>query len=152
METLEALHAQCDKETNQPDNMKEPTASRIRRDNKDTAKLVTGIKERVNPFEDGANNDNLYCLSTGKAMPVEIAKDIVNIEEKGEEWRKEFADGCFGDPSRFEKSIPMRKIENVASAALTTKVSSKGDKILEIRIQEIFFVNFFTLPQHRVSR
>ena len=41
-------------------------------------------------------------------------------------WSEEFGDACFQDPSRFEKPIPRRKIQNFASASVKSQMPANS--------------------------
>jgi len=41
---------------------------RIKRDNEDLQKLISGTESTMNPFDEETNDGSLYRLSTGKAV------------------------------------------------------------------------------------
>ena len=117
----------------QEDTSQELQAHRVKRDNEDVKKLTEGIKSTLNPFDEPACDENLYCISTGQAASDRVKNDLTHVREKGEAWCKEFTDGCFRDALRFEKPIPRRKVQNFASDALSSKIQGKDMKILELQ-------------------
>ena len=42
-------------------------------------------------------------------------------------WSEEFGDACFQDPSRLEKPIPRRKIQNFASASVNSQMPANSE-------------------------
>lgn len=105
---------------------------RVTKDNEDLEKLVGGIQSTMNPFE-METDDNLYSLSTGIKVSEDIKTDMLSIQEKGNDWHKEFLDGCLSDGARFEKAIPRCKVKNFASAAVTAKLKTKEQKVIELQ-------------------
>ena len=86
---------------------------RIKRDNNDLQKLVRGIEDTLNPFGEALSDENLCCISTGKAVPDDVKGDLIHCMDKGKEWCDEFASECFADPNRFEKPIPRHKVKKI---------------------------------------
>jgi len=41
---------------------------RVERDNEDLQKIISGIEATLNPFEHSASSENVYCLTSGKAV------------------------------------------------------------------------------------
>lgn len=104
---------------------------RIARDHEDFQHIVKGIQSTMDPFIQEAD-DNLYCLTSGQRVAEPIKNDLLNFITKGETWSAEFREACFKDPSRFERPIPRRKLQNFASASLKSKIKSK-EKVHEVQ-------------------
>ena len=104
----------------------------IKKDNEDLKKIMDGISNTMNPFTQEPD-ENLYCIATGKQVRSDIRYDLLHCVEKGETWCEEFTAGCFKDWSRFEKPIPRRKINNFALGAVTSKITCKDKKVLELQ-------------------
>ena len=83
--------------------------SRIKRDNKDLKKLLKQIEDSVNPFELEVDVP-LVNISTGKAVPDEVAHSLTSIFTVGAGMHSKFIAECIADPSRFEKSIQQNKL------------------------------------------
>ena len=111
---------------------KELKPYRIKKDNEDLQKIIEGIKSTMNPFTQYPN-ENLYCLATGKKADEEIKDDLLNCVKKGQAWCDDFTNGCFQDPSRFQKPIPRKKVKNFVTTAIKSKVGSKDVKIKELQ-------------------
>ncbi len=111
---------------------KELSPKRIQRDNADIQSIIDSIQRTMNPFTIQPTSE-LFCLATGKALPEPIKEDLLQCYSKGKEWRKEFQAECTADPSRFEKPIEKRKIQNAAQTAVKTKVKTKDQKLIEVQ-------------------
>ena len=114
------------------DVVQELSPNRIKRDNVDLNKLVTGIGATMNPFLADFRNDKLYCISTGKVVSDDIAESILATRKQGQQWYDEFSTGCFADSDRFEKPIPRRKVRSFTCNALSVKLKTKDKKIKEL--------------------
>ena len=104
----------------------------IRKDNEDLQPLVEGIQVTMNPFAQ-EQDENLYCLSSGKKVPDDITDDLLNCVERGQAWYEEFKDGCFGDSTCFEKPIQRRKVKNLAANMQKGKADTNALKLQEIQ-------------------
>lgn len=62
---------------------------RVRKDNEDMTKIITGIEQTVYPFHIEVDS-NLYCVVTGKKVDEDIKNGLLGSIEKGETWRQEF--------------------------------------------------------------
>ena len=58
--------------------------SRIQKDNENLMVLMNEVEGTRNPFI--VSDDNLYCLSTGKAASHAVKNDLLTLQEKGSEW------------------------------------------------------------------
>ena len=83
--------------------------SRIKRGHKDLKKLLKQIEDSVNPLELEVGTP-LVNISTGKAVPDEVAHSLTSIFTVGAEMHSKFITECIADPSRFEKSIQRNKL------------------------------------------
>ena len=68
--------------------------ARIKRDHTDIENLETTICETQNPFGEDLRDDNLYCMTTGVALKDDIAEELINLVETGEQWMNEFIEEC----------------------------------------------------------
>ena len=109
------------------------TPSRIKHDNADLNKLITGIGATMDPFLADFRDDKLYCISTGKVISENVAGSILATQTQGQQWYDEFKTGCFADGDRFEKPIPRRKVKSFACNALSVKLQTKDKKIKELQ-------------------
>lgn len=111
---------------------KDLKAHRITKDNGDVMKLVDGINNLMNPFTQEISSANLYNIATGKKVGDDVKVDMLECYSKGKEWCQEFKEGCFADPSRFERPIKRRKVKNFA-ANMIKKTTGKDNKVRELQ-------------------
>ena len=62
---------------------KKANAWRIKRDQRDLYKMISGISSSFNPF-DRMDDNNLYSISTGKAVPEDIKKDLTFFHKESQ--------------------------------------------------------------------
>ena len=55
--------------------------SRVAPDNDDLNKLIRELGDTLNPF--CIDDNNLYCLSTGKATSSDVKDSLLNLENTG---------------------------------------------------------------------
>ena len=104
----------------------------LKKNNRDIHKIMHGITNTMNPLKLPAT-DNLYCLSTGKKVSVEVRDDLVNCVAISRTWCVEFKEECLRDEDRFQKPIPRRKLKTFTSDAVKSKVKSHDKlKIMEL--------------------
>ena len=115
------------------DSTQELTHHRIVRDNSDVQKIISGIEETLNPFNEAAQDGNLYCLSTGKATTEEVKSELLHCTEMGKRHRDAFTEECLTNPGRFEKPIKRCKVKNFSADAIKVKLTVKDKKIKELQ-------------------
>ena len=76
-----------------PDEVHELKPSRIQRDSADLNELITGIGATMDPYLVDFRDEKLYCILTGKVMPVDIAESILATRAQGQKWYEEFRTG-----------------------------------------------------------
>ncbi|GFX94989.1 uncharacterized protein TNCV_3046211 [Trichonephila clavipes] len=59
----------------------------------------------INPFDESLDKDILYNITTAKLVPENVANFLLNIEQNGEDLRKQFITECAEDQNRFDKPI-----------------------------------------------
>ena len=96
---------------------------RIQRDHSDTRKLVSGIENTLNPFDETYQDENLFCLSTGKATSKIVKTELLHIIKTGRKECEQFKEECFVDPTRFDKAIKRRKIRIFSSDAVKVTIA-----------------------------
>ena len=106
------------------DTTKDLRPYRIQRDKTDIANIIARIESTMNPFI-LENENNLYCLTSGRKLDDSVKKEILSYREKGDQGSEAFRDACFSDPLNFEKPIKRRKVDNFASAAVKKTTVSK---------------------------
>ena len=111
------------------------TNHRITGDNSDRTKIMQAIHSTLNPFINQDNN--LYCLSTGKVASDNVKKKsfyaVERLEKRCIREYQKFRDECFDNPLRFEKPVKKCKVKNFAADAVKLKVSVKDSKIKEMQ-------------------
>ena len=113
--------------------------SRIQRDNKDVSSLIDCIKATKNPFDTEIRNEDLLCISTGNRVKDDVKNEILSCVKYGEQSFHDFRNGCFADPSRFEKPITRNKLRTFASLALKVRVEVKAKKIIQLQCSRDLF-------------
>ena len=94
----------------QEESTKELSPARVVRDNKDLDKIIQGFETTLNPFAEGSQDNNLYRITTGRAVSEAVKEDLLNCQNRGHAWCEEFTEGSFFDQSWLEKPIPRWKI------------------------------------------
>ena len=119
---------------------KELRDSRVERDNKDISTLLDSIVSCGNPFkEDTYQPDKLYNIATGVATSESVKQELISFRKTGQVLQKEFRDGCFQNPARFEKSIRRRTLKNFANESVKMRVTSKDLKVVELKATRDLF-------------
>ena len=111
--------------------------SRISNDNSDLVNIMKQIENALNPFS--LADDQLYCLTTGRAASHEVNNNLLQIAENGAQWYHEFLNDCKDSPGRFEKPIKCRKIKNFANDAVKIKLTGRDQRIKETRCTRDLF-------------
>ncbi|GFU19317.1 uncharacterized protein TNCV_3032401 [Trichonephila clavipes] len=63
------------------------------------------FENNINPFDESLDKDSLYNIATAKPVPENVANILLNIEQNGEDLRKQFITECAEDQNRFDKPI-----------------------------------------------
>lgn len=111
--------------------------SRIRKDHENLKDIMSEVEGTRNPFV--ASDDNLYCLSTGKAASDSVKNDLLVLQEKGSEWHQQFVTECKEDPTRFERPIKRKTVKNFGQDAVKMKVPAKDKKLKEVKCTRDLF-------------
>ena len=125
--------------------------SRISKDENDVKALLSTLDSWINPFE--IEQQDLVCLSTGKAATEQIERDFLHAKDIGER-----AYRCFSK-ERLEKSNPTKmkfcdriKKENVKSFAhLGKKMNVRGGSPNEVvlRADRTLFAQMMVIAETR---
>ena len=111
----------------------------IKRDRGDLEKLMSGIEDTMNPFNQASPDSKLHCLTTGRPASTEVGDDLLAASAIGQKWHDDYIQECQEDPARFEKPIKRRKVNNFAHDALKMKVKTKELKNVEVRCTRNLF-------------
>ncbi|KAG1684708.1 hypothetical protein GQR58_009314 [Nymphon striatum] len=76
---------------------------------------------------------NLYCVADGKKASDKVKYDMLNLFVFGKKWKDEFVQGCFEDPTSFERPLQRREVSNFASSAIKSKIRGKDEKVVELK-------------------
>lgn len=79
--------------------------NRIKIFEKQLTDFIDIFEKNCNPFDPDLNKDNIYNIATGKPASQHIAEFLLNVEENGDELRKQFITEWAIDESRFDKPI-----------------------------------------------
>ena len=77
------------------DSSKELRRHRIERDHEDLSKITSFMQDTLNPFTTNSDDDNIYCLTTGKAATDGVKMDLLKCCEIGIKWCGKFKEECF---------------------------------------------------------
>ena len=125
---------------------------RIKSDNLAVNKIISMLKETMNPFSNELDKENLYNIGTGKAASERTERFLLNIEEIGKREQEKFIKECFDDPSRFEKPIKKQKLNTFAAEIGRRKLSgSNGKLIAACLVRDIFGSILYLSVQKKID-
>ena len=78
--------------------------NQIKKDHINLKKVVSMIRETMNPFDSKIDPNYLFNIGTGKSAKKETAAFLLNAVEIGNNARTRFIEECVEDLSRFETS------------------------------------------------
>ena len=101
-------------------------------------KIVTrtqkAIYSFINPF-DAEVKDNLVVLSSGAAVPDDIAEDILKAESSGREARDQFINDRLEKNKDFYKPIKRIKLKSFKDMNMRLKMTFKENKVIQYKEQ-----------------
>ena len=86
----------------------------------------------MNLLDEDVADTRLYCGSTGQVISDDIKDGVLSHLSQGESHYNAFNDECLTDPIHFEKPISNLKCKTFPSATITTKLTVKDKKIIEL--------------------
>ena len=79
--------------------------SKIKKNSEDVQQIITATEGTMDSFSADLDNNELFNISSGRAVTHEISASLLKVREIGETARLGFIKECNEDPSRFEKPI-----------------------------------------------
>ena len=79
--------------------------SKIKKNSEDFQQIITAIEEKMDPFSVDLDKNELFNISSGRAVTHEISASLLKVREIGETAKLGFIKECNEGPSRFEKPI-----------------------------------------------
>ena len=79
--------------------------TKIKKNSEDIQQIITAIEGTMDLFSADLDKNELFNISSGRAVIQEISASLLKDREIGETARLEFIKECNEDPSKFEKPI-----------------------------------------------
>ena len=95
---------------------------------------IEAITNFMDPFSI-SDKSNLYGISSGCKIPNDIVADVMSAEEVGKNMRKEFIERRLNVNENFFDPIKRTKLKTMGNASKTIKVTTKENKIVELKQQ-----------------
>ena len=118
--------------TSKEDISEELKLHRVKQNCHHLEKIVSSIKDTMNPFASTIEKEHLFNIANGKAALGGTADFLNNVWTIGFSARDCFIKDCNDDPNAYQNPIKRQKIKNFASEAGSYKVSSKNKTLLSV--------------------
>ena len=96
--------------------------SKIKKNTEDVQQSITAIERTMDPFSADLDKNELFNISSGRAVTHEISASLLKVREIGETARLGFIKECNEDPSKFEKPIKRCNIKTFQDSNKKYKV------------------------------
>jgi hypothetical protein len=123
--------------------------NQIKKDNRDCSKLITCMRERINPFSSSIEDDQLYSISTGRAASPIVAESLTTFIEVGKSRYNTFKQECLKDSSRFDRPLSCPKIKNFSSDLVKSKSTSKDLNVAQVHVSRDLFGRLLCLAEEK---
>ena len=97
-------------------------------------KTIDAISNFTDPFSI-EDKSNLYSISSGCKMPKDVENDVMTAEEVGKNMKREFVSTRLQLNEHFFDPIKRAKLKTMASGSKKTKVTTKENKVVELKQQ-----------------
>ncbi|KAJ8676936.1 hypothetical protein QAD02_012723 [Eretmocerus hayati] len=67
--------------------------------------LVGAFRQSINPFSTDIDHSELYNISTGKTVRIDVSDSLLSVLETGKDLREQFITECSINPARFEQTL-----------------------------------------------
>ena len=118
---------------------------RIRRNAADLKKIISLLKDTMNPFNPDLDKECLFNIGSGKAATDATKKFLLSVSETGSEAQENFISECTANPKRFEdQSISRTEMHTFANEGAKRKVKLNG-KVKEMKMERDLFAKILCL-------
>ena len=121
----------------------------LKRNAKDIQKIITLIKETMNPFSETVPKDELFNISSGKAASSETSTFLLGCQKLGSDAREKFIKECRADEKRFEQKITQQKVKTFANEGCKYVKKSKDNKIIQLTMERDLFGSILFIALQR---
>ena len=97
-------------------------------------KTIDATRNFMDPFSI-EDKSNLYSISSGPKMTKDVEIDVLTAEEVGNNMKKEFITTRLEQNTNFFDPIKRAKLKTTASGNKKTKINSKENKVVELKLQ-----------------
>ena len=141
----------ADMDAQDTDSHKDLRPSQIAYSEGNTLGAITAILNFINPFE-VEDKDTLFCLSSGAPIPPDIAFDLLNANEAGENAYKAFiAERLVNKTKNFNAPIKRLNLKTFSNTVKSSKVKGKT-KTRQITAERNVFGQLVLLAiEHNIS-
>ena len=116
--------------------------NKIKLSSKQLHNFIENIKNNINPFSKEIDKENLYNISSGQAVNINVSNFLLSLEKVGDEQRQAFIEECSKDAYRFEKSFKRNKILNFTSDFQKKKLLCQ-ERLSKFVWSEICLANYY---------
>ena len=125
--------------TSKEDVSRELKPCRIRSNANDLNKILTLLRETINPFSKELDKNDLFNIGSGKAASKETKEFLLSLQTIGEKAQAKFVAECTADKARFEdQPIKQEKMSTFANEGVKRKIKSDG-KFKEVKMERDLF-------------
>ena len=104
----------------------------IAKSEKQVIKTIEAIKSFIDPF-DVEDHQKLYCLSSGVAVDMETAQDVLRAENVGKEMKETFINDRLENKEMFFEPITKAKLKSMSSRTKSAKLLTSSNKVVQYK-------------------
>ena len=104
----------------------------IAKSEKQVIKTIEAIKSYIDPF-DVEDHQKLYCLSSGVAVDMETAQDVLRAENVGKEMKEIFIKDRLEKKEKFFEPITKAKLKSMSSITKSAKLLTPSNKVVQYK-------------------
>ena len=121
--------------------------NKIKNNSEDVQQIITAIEGTMNKFSADLYKNELFNISSCRAVTYEISTSLLKVCEIGETERLGFIKECKKDPSRFQKLIKQCNIKTLQDATKKYKVLGQNEKTEAVAmVRDFFWQCFLSIP------
>ena len=126
--------------------------SKTKNNSEDVQQIITAIEGTMDPSSADLDKNELFNISSGRAVTQEISASLLKVREIGETARLGFIKECNEDPLRFEKPIKRCNIKTFQDATKKYKVRGQNEKTEAVAmVRHLFSSVLFLSLQRKVD-